>query len=152
VSAARTADCGAGPASPPRNRPVAADGRAAVLAAHPGLRVLARGAALLAAVALVITLVVLLALGFVIEFLAFRPLRTGSPLAKLAASLGADVPLLGEFVLVVAGSASDDSPDTVRAQEIYATLAAELDPSKALQLTSTITGISRNELYKLLRT
>ena len=38
--------------------------------------------------ALVITLVVLLVLGFVIEFLAFRPLRTGSPLAKLAASLG----------------------------------------------------------------
>ncbi len=49
-------------------------------------------------------------------------------------------------------SASDDSPDTARAQEIYATLAAELDPSKALQLTSTLTGISRNELYKLLRT
>jgi branched-chain amino acid transport system permease protein len=38
--------------------------------------------------ALVITLVVLLLLGVVIEFLAFRPLRTGSPLAKLAASLG----------------------------------------------------------------
>jgi len=38
--------------------------------------------------ALVITLIVLLALGVVIEFLAFRPLRTGSPLAKLAASLG----------------------------------------------------------------
>ena len=38
--------------------------------------------------ALVITLVVLLVLGVVIEYLAFRPLRTGSPLAKLAASLG----------------------------------------------------------------
>ena len=38
--------------------------------------------------ALVITLVVLIVLGFVIEYLAFRPLRTGSPLAKLAASLG----------------------------------------------------------------
>ena len=35
-----------------------------------------------------ITLLVLLLLGVVIEFLAFRPLRTGSPLAKLAASLG----------------------------------------------------------------
>jgi len=40
------------------------------------------------AAALLITLVVLLVLGVVIEFLAFRPLRTGSPLAKLAASLG----------------------------------------------------------------
>ena len=38
--------------------------------------------------ALVITLLVLLLLGVVIEFLAFRPLRRGSPLAKLAASLG----------------------------------------------------------------
>ena len=38
--------------------------------------------------ALLITLIVLLVLGVVIEFLAFRPLRTGSPLAKLAASLG----------------------------------------------------------------
>jgi branched-chain amino acid transport system permease protein len=40
------------------------------------------------AAALAITFVVLLVLGVVIEFLAFRPLRTGSPLAKLAASLG----------------------------------------------------------------
>jgi branched-chain amino acid transport system permease protein len=38
--------------------------------------------------ALLITLVILIVLGFVIEYLAFRPLRTGSPLAKLAASLG----------------------------------------------------------------
>ena len=37
-------------------------------------------------------------------------IRSGT-LGELAASLGADVPLLGEFVLVVAGSASDDSPD-----------------------------------------
>jgi branched-chain amino acid transport system permease protein len=39
-------------------------------------------------VALLFTFVVLLALGVLIEFLAFRPLRTASPLAKLAASLG----------------------------------------------------------------
>jgi branched-chain amino acid transport system permease protein len=38
--------------------------------------------------ALAITFVVLLALGVLIEFVAFRPLRTASPLAKLAASLG----------------------------------------------------------------
>jgi 16S rRNA (cytidine1402-2'-O)-methyltransferase len=77
--------------------------------------------------------------------------RAGT-LAALAAALGADVPLLGEFVLVVAGNPSDALPDTARAQEIYATLSADLDPSKALQLTSTLTGISRNDLYKLLRT
>jgi len=76
--------------------------------------------------------------------------RSGS-LAELAASLGADVPLLGEFVLVVAGNPSDISPDEARAREIYQTLVAEIDPSKALQLTSTLTGIPRNALYKLLR-
>src|SRR4051794_27673256 len=40
------------------------------------------------AAALVITFVVLLFIGTAIEFIAFRPLRTASPLAKLAASLG----------------------------------------------------------------
>jgi branched-chain amino acid transport system permease protein len=40
------------------------------------------------AAALVITFVVLLGLGVLIEFVAFRPLRRASPLAKLAASLG----------------------------------------------------------------
>jgi 16S rRNA (cytidine1402-2'-O)-methyltransferase len=78
-------------------------------------------------------------------------IRSGT-LGELAASLGTDVPLLGEFVIVVAGNPSDVSPDTARAREIYATLASELDPSKALQLTSALTGISRNDLYKLLRT
>jgi 16S rRNA (cytidine1402-2'-O)-methyltransferase len=78
-------------------------------------------------------------------------IRSGT-LGDLAASLGADVPLLGEFVVVAAGNSSDAAPDTARAQEIYAALAAELDPAKALQLTSTLTGISRNDLYKLLRT
>jgi branched-chain amino acid transport system permease protein len=38
--------------------------------------------------ALVITFVALLFVGTAIEFIAFRPLRTASPLAKLAASLG----------------------------------------------------------------
>jgi branched-chain amino acid transport system permease protein len=40
------------------------------------------------AAALVITFVVLVALGVLIELVAFRPLRRASPLAKLAASLG----------------------------------------------------------------
>jgi branched-chain amino acid transport system permease protein len=38
--------------------------------------------------ALVITFLVLLALGLLVEFAVFRPLRTAAPLAKLAASLG----------------------------------------------------------------
>ena len=38
--------------------------------------------------ALLVTFVVVLALGFLMEFVVYRPLRTASPLAKLAASLG----------------------------------------------------------------
>jgi 16S rRNA (cytidine1402-2'-O)-methyltransferase len=77
--------------------------------------------------------------------------RAGT-LADLAASLGTDVPLLGEFVLLVAGNPSETTPDEARAAEIYAALSAELDSAKALQLTATLTGIPRNALYKLLRT
>lgn len=73
-------------------------------------------------------------------------------LAELRAALGTQVPLLGEFVLVVAGDASEISADESRAREIYATLAAELPPDKALHLTATLTGLPRNALYKLLRT
>jgi branched-chain amino acid transport system permease protein len=40
------------------------------------------------AVAVFITFVVMIGIGVLIEFAAFRPLRTASPLAKLAASLG----------------------------------------------------------------
>jgi 16S rRNA (cytidine1402-2'-O)-methyltransferase len=75
----------------------------------------------------------------------------GGSLTELAAALGAAVPLLGEFVLLVAGDTSETSADTARAQEIYDLLCAELDPAKALQLTASLTGLKRNALYKLLR-
>jgi 16S rRNA (cytidine1402-2'-O)-methyltransferase len=78
-------------------------------------------------------------------------IRAGS-LGELRAALGTEIPLLGEFVLVIAGDSAETSPDESRAREIYATLAADLPPDKALHLTATITGISRNALYKLLRT
>jgi len=52
------------------------------------LRTGSYGVDLSPAAALVATFVVLVVVGLVIEFGAFRPLRTASPLAKLAASLG----------------------------------------------------------------
>jgi 16S rRNA (cytidine1402-2'-O)-methyltransferase len=78
-------------------------------------------------------------------------IRSGT-ISDLIAKLGAEIPLLGEFVILVAGDESDSSPDERRAREIYETLVAELDPNKALQLTATLTGLPRNALYKLVRT
>jgi 16S rRNA (cytidine1402-2'-O)-methyltransferase len=73
-------------------------------------------------------------------------------LAELQARLDADIPLLGEFVIVVAGTSATTTPSDDEAQRIYELLAAELEPSKALQLTAAITGLSRNALYRLTRT
>jgi 16S rRNA (cytidine1402-2'-O)-methyltransferase len=77
--------------------------------------------------------------------------RAGT-LGELASELGSGIPLLGEFVIVVAGDRSETVPDEARAKEIYAALVTELEPSKALRLTASITGLPRNELYRLVRT
>jgi 16S rRNA C1402 (ribose-2'-O) methylase RsmI len=66
--------------------------------------------------------------------------------------LDADIPLLGEFVVVVAGTSETSTPSDDEAQRIYELLAAELEPGKALRLTAAITGLSRNDLYRLTRT
>jgi 16S rRNA (cytidine1402-2'-O)-methyltransferase len=77
--------------------------------------------------------------------------RAGT-LGELASDLGSVIPLLGEFVIVVTGDRSETVPDAARAKEIYSALAAELEPSKALRLTASLTGLPRNELYRLVRT
>lgn len=74
-----------------------------------------------------------------------------APLAELAARLGEDIPLLGEFVVVVAGAADDATPEAAEAERVYALLCAELEPRRALTLTAAITRVPRNALYKLLR-
>jgi 16S rRNA (cytidine1402-2'-O)-methyltransferase len=74
-----------------------------------------------------------------------------STLAELAASLDSRIPLLGEFVIVVAG-ATEVAPDEAEAQRVYELLATELTPDKALKLTAAVTGVSRNVLYRLTRT
>jgi len=77
-------------------------------------------------------------------------IATGT-LADLAARLDSSIPLLGEFVVVVAGAAAA-APDESEARRVYALLAAELPPDKALKLTAAVTGVSRNVLYRLTRT
>ena len=73
-------------------------------------------------------------------------------LADLNARLDRDIPLLGEFAVIVAGDASEAGADLDEAQRIYALLAAEVEPGTALKLTAAITGLARNDLYRLLRT
>ncbi len=73
-------------------------------------------------------------------------------LVELEARLGGDIPLLGEFVVVVAGAPEALPPAAAEARRIYELLAAELPPKKAVALTAAITGLSRNEVYDLART
>ena len=57
------------------------------------------GPELATAPALALTLLVSLAVGALIELIAFRPLRTASPLAKMAASIGVLLLLQGAVLL-----------------------------------------------------
>jgi 16S rRNA (cytidine1402-2'-O)-methyltransferase len=77
-------------------------------------------------------------------------IATGT-LAELAERLDLGIPLLGEFVIVVAGAAAIP-PDEAEAQRVYALLAAELAPDQALKLAAAVTGVPRNALYRLTRT
>ena len=72
-------------------------------------------------------------------------------LAELAQRLGSSIPLLGELVIVVAGTQAA-APDEDEARRVYALLAAELPPDKALKLAAAVTGVARNALYRLVRT
>jgi 16S rRNA (cytidine1402-2'-O)-methyltransferase len=77
-------------------------------------------------------------------------LYTGT-LGELCARLGDTIPLLGEFVIVVAGATEVAAPDEERARQIFELLRAELAPDQALRLTVAITGMPRNALYRLTR-
>ncbi len=78
-------------------------------------------------------------------------LETGT-LGEISARLGDDIPLKGEFVLVVAGAAEAAGGDVVEAARVFAILHAELPATTAAKLTAKITGLSRNAVYRLTRT
>jgi branched-chain amino acid transport system permease protein len=88
-----------------------ATGAIAMLAGYSfwSLRTGTFGADVPTAPALVITLVVILAFGVLMELLAFRPLQAASPLAKLAASLGVLLSLQAAMLLAF-GIASKPQP------------------------------------------
>jgi 16S rRNA (cytidine1402-2'-O)-methyltransferase len=71
-------------------------------------------------------------------------------LGELEARLDSGIPLLGEFVIVVAGAAAI-AADEAEARRVYELLAAELPPDRALKLAAAITGVARNTLYRLTR-
>jgi 16S rRNA (cytidine1402-2'-O)-methyltransferase len=75
---------------------------------------------------------------------------TGS-LGELRAELGRSIPLLGEFVIIVAGAAEEVPVEAAEIRRVYTLLCAELPPDKATALTVSITGASRNAVYRLTR-
>jgi 16S rRNA (cytidine1402-2'-O)-methyltransferase len=72
-------------------------------------------------------------------------------LASLCADIGERIVLKGEFVLLVAGSDVDATPDEAQAQRIFMLLAAHLPAREAVALTARITGLPRNAVYRLTR-
>lgn len=72
-------------------------------------------------------------------------------LAELKRALGSSIPLLGEFVIIVAGAAEDAPVEADEIRRVYALLSAELPPDKATALTASITGARRNTVYRLTR-
>jgi 16S rRNA (cytidine1402-2'-O)-methyltransferase len=77
-------------------------------------------------------------------------IATGT-LAELEARIESGIPLLGEFVIIVAGAVAT-APDEAEARRVYELLAKELAPDIALKLAVAITGVARNTLYRLTRT
>jgi branched-chain amino acid transport system permease protein len=70
------------------------------------------------ALALVITLVVIVGFGVLMELLAFRPLQAASPLAKLAASLGVLLTLQAAMLLSF-GTASKPQPSVLPSDVVH---------------------------------
>jgi 16S rRNA (cytidine1402-2'-O)-methyltransferase len=75
---------------------------------------------------------------------------TGS-LEELRARLGVSIPLLGEFVIVVAGSSAQAEPAADEIRRVFALLCADLGADRAVTLTAAITGAARNAVYQLTR-
>jgi 16S rRNA (cytidine1402-2'-O)-methyltransferase len=73
-------------------------------------------------------------------------------LGELGERLGKDIPLRGEFVLLVAGAAAAATAEETEVRRVFALLARELDAKRAVDLTARITGLPRNAVYRLTRT
>jgi 16S rRNA (cytidine1402-2'-O)-methyltransferase len=72
-------------------------------------------------------------------------------LADLAAGVEHAIPLLGEFVVVVAGNRDRGSAEEQEIRRVFELLRAEVDADSAVTLCAAITGASRNVVYRLTR-
>ena len=78
-------------------------------------------------------------------------IATGT-LATLRSRLGSEIPLKGEFVLLVAGRDESDAASDAEVERIFAILAREMSSKAAVSATAEITGRTRNAVYRLTRT
>jgi 16S rRNA (cytidine1402-2'-O)-methyltransferase len=70
-------------------------------------------------------------------------------LAELAARLGNEIPLRGEFVLLVAGNSAERGTEDAEVIRIFGLLTPEIPAARAVALTAKICKRSRNEVYAL---
>lgn len=80
----------------------------------------------------------------------YESVYTGT-LESLRRQLGASIPLLGEFVIVVAGDPARGVPEDEEIRRVFALLSPELGAERAVATTAAITGASRNAVYRLTR-
>ncbi len=72
-------------------------------------------------------------------------------LAELSKQLGGDIPLKGEFVVLVAGDRNAPPAEDGEIARVFDLLAAEVPSKTAVALTVKITGTSRNRVYSVTR-
>ncbi|MGE4659120.1 MAG: 16S rRNA (cytidine(1402)-2'-O)-methyltransferase [Gammaproteobacteria bacterium] len=72
-------------------------------------------------------------------------------LGDLFGRLNRDIPLKGEFVVLVAGVLKQRSADEAEAEKIFRLLVQQVSASVAVELTAAITGLSRNAVYRITR-
>lgn len=72
-------------------------------------------------------------------------------LKTLAEQLGGEIPLKGEFVLVIAGADEEIGPGDREILRVFDLLAVEVSNREAAALAARILGVSRNRVYRLTR-
>ena len=72
-------------------------------------------------------------------------------LGTLAEQLGGEIPLKGEFVLVVAGGDEKVGAGDEEILRVFDLVSAEVSNRTAVTLTAKILGVSRNRVYRLTR-